>query len=168
MTIDLFTFVGMFDRALATADHLLARGLAHAEANGATGADMLGWRLIDDMHPLRFQISTVCNFAQRWPARVAGLEVPGDIDGEQDVAGFRADLAKARAYLGTLTPGQFAGRDEVPLTFAIGPMEPTLPAGRWLSGFATANVYFHLSIAYAILRGRGVPLGKVDMFPAGL
>ena len=36
--------------------------------------------------------------------------------------------------------GQFAGRDEVPLTVMIGTgMEPTLPSGQWLTVFATWN-----------------------------
>jgi len=30
--------------------------------------------------------------------------------------------------------------------------------------FATTNIYFHLSIAYAILRANGVPIGKADLF----
>ena len=47
-------------------------------------------------------------------------------------------------------------------------MEPTLPAGRWLTVFATINLYFHLSTAYDILRAKGVPLGKPDLFAAGL
>ena len=48
---------------------------------------------------------------------------------------------------------------------------PTLPlghAGRWITGFATTNLYFHLSMAYAILRAHGVAIGKVDLFPTGL
>ena len=64
---------------------------------------------------------------------------------------------------------QFEGRDAIPLTFAIGPgMEPTMEAGRWLTIFATTNLYFHLSTAYGILRAKGVPLGKVDLFATGL
>jgi uncharacterized protein len=54
------------------------------------------------------------------------------------------------------------------VTFDLGMMEPTLPAGQWLTGFATTNFYFHLSIAYAILRSRGVPLAKPDLFGGGL
>lgn len=168
MTIDLFTFVGMFDRALATADHLLARGLAHAEANGATGADMLGWRLIDDMHPLRFQALVAINFSKQWPARAAGVAVPDGIPEDLDLAGLKAAIADARAHLAAFTPEQFAGRDAEPITYDLGMMQPTLPAGQWLSGFATTNFYFHLSMAYAILRNRGVPIGKPDMFGGGL
>ncbi len=47
-------------------------------------------------------------------------------------------------------------------------MSPTLPVGQWISGFATTNLYFHASMAYAILRAKGVPIGKIDLFPTGL
>lgn len=32
----------------------------------------------------------------------------------------------------------------------------------YLTHFALPNFYFHVSIAYAILRANGVPLGKMD------
>ena len=44
----------------------------------------------------------------------------------------------------------------------------TLPVGQWIPGFAMPNFYFHLSIAYAILRARGVQIGKRDFFAGGL
>ena len=104
-----------------------------------------------------------------WPARVAGLPVPETIDDQRDVAGFRAAIAAARTFLAGLRADQFEGRDDVPISFEIQPgMEPTLPAGRWLSAFATTNLYFHLSTAYGILRANGAELGKVDLFAAGL
>ena len=169
MTVSLFTFVDLFSRALGTADHLLTKGAAHAEEQGGRGEDILDWRLIGDMHPLRFQVMTVCNFAQQWPARVAGLPVPEAVGDTLDLAGLKAAIAQARAFLGGLKPEQFEGRDAAPLTFGIGPsLEPTLESGRWLTVFAATNLNFHLSMAYAILRAKGVPLGKVDLFATGL
>ena len=169
MTVSLFTFIGLYARLLTTASHLLTKGAEFAKANGQSEDEMLDWRLIDDMAPLRFQAMVVVNFAQSWTSRVAGLEVPADIAQDLDVAGFKAAIAKAKAYLGSLTAEQFAGRDDVPLTHQIGTgMTPTLPSGQWLTVFATTNLYFHLSIAYAILRARGVPIGKIDLFAAGL
>ena len=47
-------------------------------------------------------------------------------------------------------------------------MEPTLPSGQWLTGFATTNIYFHLSTVYGILRSKGVQIGKIDLFAGGL
>jgi hypothetical protein len=120
------------------------------------------------MNPFRFQAMVVCNFVRLWPARVAGLPLPAEIDQELDLAGLRAAVADARAYLAALKPEQFAGRDDVPLTHQIGTgMEPTLPSGQWLTVFANTNIYFHLSMAYAILRMKGVQIGKIDVFAGG-
>lgn len=168
-TTCLYTFVDLFARAVITTRHLLEKGAAHAAAQGVTEQEMLGWRLADDMHPLGFQLMVVANFTRTWSARVAGLEPPAGIAADLDVAGFAAGLDAALAYLRALTPEQFAGRDQVPLTFEILPgMAPTLPAAQWLTVFAATNINFHVSMVYAILRANGAPLGKADMFTAGL
>ena len=169
MTIGLYSFVGMYTRVLDTAAHLLTKGVEHAAASGVPEADMLDWRLIDDMAPLRFQLMVVCNFPPQWLSRAAGLPVPEDVSADLDVAGFKAAIAKSKAYLAALTPEQFAGRDDVPLTVTLGNgLSPTLPAGQWVSVFATTNLYFHLSTAYGILRAKGVQIGKPDLFGGGL
>jgi hypothetical protein len=170
MTVNAYTFVGLYSRLLDAAAHLLTKGGAHAAAIGVSEADMLDWRLIEDMHPLRFQLMVLCNFARQWPARFAGLPLPKDIGTDLTAAEFQAAIADAKAYLAALTPEQFEGRDDVPLTIPIGggDLKPTLPAGQWLTVFATTNLYFHLSTAYDILRAKGVPIGKLDLFAGGL
>jgi uncharacterized protein len=170
MRVNLFSFVDLYSRALTTASHLLKKGMEYAAANNISERDMLNWRLIEDMQPLCFQIMVVCNFAQQWPARIAGITIPSDITDTLTVAEFHASLSAAKEFLHTLQPEQFVGRDDVPVKFAIGDgtMQPTLPAGQWLTVFATTNIYFHLSTAYGILRAKGVPIGKVDLFASGL
>lgn len=168
MTVSLFTFVDLYSRMLTAVGNLLDKGLAHATAKGVSEAEMLDWRLIEDMHPLTFQVATVLRFARQWPARAAGVEIPEEQGTASTVAEFKSQIADAKAYLAGFTAEQFAGRDDVPVTYAIGNgMEPTLPAGQWTSVFATTNLYFHASMAYAILRAHGVPIGKPDIF-AGL
>lgn len=168
-TISLYTFVDLFARSAVAAKHLLAKGASHAAGLGVTEQEMLSWRLAEDMHPLGFQLMVVANFSRTWTARVAGLEPPAGIAADLDVAGFNAGLDAALAYLRALTPEQFEGRDEIPLTFEIIPgMAPTFPAAQWLTVFAATNINFHISMVYAILRTKGVPLGKADMFAAGL
>ncbi|MBY0520974.1 MAG: DUF1993 domain-containing protein [Sphingomonas sp.] len=169
MTTTLFSFVDLYRRQLHAAAHLLDKGVAFAGAQGASEQDMLGWRLAEDMHPLSFQLMVVINFSRAWPARVAGIEVPAAVTADLDVAGYRAAIADAKAFLATLTPDQFAGREDVPLKVQLGEtMEPTLPAAQWLTVFGTTNVYFHLSMVYAILRMKGVKIGKMDLFAAGI
>lgn len=163
VVIDLFSFIGLFDRQLATAAHLLDKG----EAVG--GEAILDWRLIDDMNPLRFQLRTLVNFTQGWPARVIGDEPSAEVTNDLDLAGWRAAIADARGYLAGLDATCFTGRETVPLTVTLGNgLAPTLPSAQWLTGFAATNIYFHLSMVYAILRARGVKIGKADLFAGGL
>ena len=151
MAINLYSFVDLYRRVLETAAQILTKGGEHALANGVGDSEMLDWRLIDDMQPLRFQIMVVCNFSRQWLARAAGLAVPEDLADDLSLAEFQRAIGQAKQYLASLKPEQFEHRDDVALTVSIasGQMEPTLPAGRWLSVFATTNLYFHLSMAYA-------------------
>jgi len=169
VTTNLFTFVDLYSRGLTTLAHVLDKGAALAKSKGVSDSEMLEWRLIEDMNPLRFQAFVCINFAKQWTARAAGLDVPPDIASDLDLAGIKAAIEDAKGYLAKLTPEQFEGRDEAPLTVTLGAgMAPTLPAAQWLTVFATTNFYFHLSMAYAILRQRGADLGKRDMFAGGL
>jgi len=169
MTTNLYTFVDLYSRQLATLTHILNKGAAFAKEKGITESEMLGWRLIEDMQPLSFQISVVVNFTRAWPARVAGLPLPAEIGSDRTLAQYLAAIEDAKAYLATIKPDQFAGRDDVPLKVMLGTgMEPTLPAAQWLTVFATTNIYFHLSTAYGIMRAHGVPIGKIDLFAGGL
>jgi hypothetical protein len=165
---NLFTFIGLYSRGLSTLSHVLDKGAALAKSKGVSEADMLEWRLIDDMNPLRFQAQVCVNFSKQWSARAAGLEVPADIPADLDLAGLKAAIEDAKAWLAGLKEPQFEGRDDVPLTVKLGTgAEFTLSAAQWLTGFATTNFYFHLSMAYGILRARGADLGKRDMFAGG-
>lgn len=168
MAIGLITFIDLYAKGLTTLDNLLTKGAAFAEEQGVSEAEMLDWRLIGDMHPLRFQANVALNFARQWPARVVGAEPPADVAGDLDVAGYKAAIAEAKAYLAGFKAEQLDARAEAPVSFNLGQFEPTFPARQWLTGFATTNFYFHLSIAYAILRHKGVPIGKPDLFAGGL
>jgi hypothetical protein len=159
----------MYDRVLGSLDHLLSKGADFARDQGLDPDTILDWRLADDMHPLRFQAEVVVSFSRQWTARVAGLPVPERLADDLTLDTLRAAIATAQAELAALTPEHFAGRDDVALTIRItDEMEPTLPASQWLSVFATTNIYFHLSIGYAILRHKGVPIGKIDLFAGRL
>lgn len=120
------------------------------------------------MFPLWRQAQIAAIFAARWPLRAVVL---GEIDEPEGEMGFDelfALIASSRAALAELTPAQFDGKGDAPFTMDLRVMQPTLPIEQWVTGFATTNFYFHLSIAYAILRRHGVALGKADLFAGGL
>lgn len=169
MNVGLHTFVDLYSNALASLSGLLAKGAAFAAEKGVSEEEMLGWRLAEDMFPLRRQAQVVISFSRQWPARAAGRPAPASLEGETSVAEFQAAITEAQAELAGLSAADFEGKGETPFTMKLGDaMEPTLPIGQWLTNFATTNIYFHLSIAYAILRVKGVPLSKPDMFGGGL
>ncbi len=167
MKVDLAAVVLGWGKALGTADHLLSKGVEFAEAKGTPEEEMLGWQLAPDMFPLRRQMRAVCHLVQQWGARAAGIEARPEPQGET-VAELKADIATAREVLESLALDQFDGRDDEVVTVDLGTISPTMPIGQWVLGFAQTNILFHLSIAYAILRSRGVSLGKVDLFAGGL
>jgi len=167
MKVDLASIVLGWNKPLATAEHLLARAADHAAINGIAEGDMLDWRLAPDMFPLSRQFQIVCNVAQQWAARAAGVEIPPEPQGG-NVAEIRAMIGRTREFMSSLTADAFAGRDDESVTVNLGEIEPTMSVGQWVMGFANTNIFFHLSIAYAILRSRGVPLGKPDLFGGGL
>ena len=168
MKVDLATVVLNFGKGLAALGHILERGVEFCLENNISEDEMLGWRLAPDMYPLMSQFQFVPNLACQWAGRAAGVDYPADAAGEMGVAELRRVMVHAREFLASLHPEQFSGRDLVPLTLNLGQLEPTMPIGQWIAGFATTNFYFHLSTAYAILRSRGVSLGKSDLFAGGL
>ena len=168
MKVDLATLILGWDKVLGTADHLLARASEHGAASGVDEEDFLDWRLAPDMFPLRQQFQIVCNLSRKWAARAADMEVPADAEGEAGVAELRELISSTRKSIAGIPADRFEGRDDVAVTVSLGTLEPTMPIGQWVTGFANTNILFHLSIAYAILRSRGVALGKADLFAGGL
>jgi hypothetical protein len=168
MKVDLHTFLDLYGKGLSTLSHLLDKGAKFAAEKGIAEDELLEWRLIDDMFPLRLQAIIAIRSAHQWSARAAGLTVPADLEGPLSLAELQAAITKAKADIAAITPLQLAGRDDLPLTVKLGDiMEPTMPTGQWVSGFATTTFYFHLSTAYGILRSKGVEIGKADMFAGG-
>ena len=142
------------DLALRSARHALDRAevlLGRAEAAG-----LLDARLAPDMMPLADQIGIVASFARRAVLPLVGT-VPGPLHIPSDAPGLRALLRAARAEIDA----------------ADGPPAPTVEhvAGEarlsqapedYLARFALPNLWFHLSMAHAMLRANGVPVGKAD------
>ena len=168
MTLTLASIVGGYDAGLGSLDHLVDRGLAHCAEHGVAESDMLEWRLASDMFSFRQQVQAACNLAAQWPARVAGIEVPPTIEGDSDAAQLHVAIAETRAFVKSFPADQLNVKEDEPFTFDLGSVAPTLPVSRWITSFTTTNFLFHLSMAYAILRARGVPLGKPDLFAGGL
>ncbi len=153
--------VTSFLRTLANVDRWLDKAEAHAKDRGFSVDGLLASRLAPDQYPLLRQIQALCDAAKTPTARLAGKEPPSHPDTEKTWAEARARIKTCEACLRTLTPEDFAGADAriVKLPFAPGMGALAKP---YVEELALPNFYFHVTMAYAILRHDGVALGKMD------
>ena len=141
---------------------ILAKAEAHAEVKKLKPEVITQLRLIADMLPFWRQITSACDHAKGMSARLAGVEVPGFADTESTVAELQDRIAKTVAFISTIPAEAFADADARVINVKAGPRELSFPAPQYYAGYALPNFYFHLSMAYAILRSNGVEIGKVD------
>lgn len=150
-------------RALTQLRHVLQKGQAHAEANGWDPAVLLGMRLAPDMIPLLRQVQIATDIAKFAAARLTGTDAPKFDDTETTFAELDARVQRAIDYLASVPAAAFEGAEDRAITMPTRANGDLNFDGRgYLLTFVLPNVYFHCSIAYALLRHAGVPLGKAD------
>lgn len=153
--------VPVYIKMLTNLDALLDKGLAYAEAHDMTEAELLDRRLAPDMFPFVRQIQITTDHAKGSVARLCGIEAPVMEDNERTVAELHERIAKTIAFLKTITPEQFAGASEREIRIKYFPGEHFL-GYTYLTQNALPNFFFHMTIAYALLRALGVEIGKAD------
>lgn len=154
--------VPVFVRNLTQLAAILDKAAAHAAARKIDPAVLVGARLYPDMLPLARQVQIAADHAKNASGRLAGAERPVFADDESTFEQLQARIAKTIDYLKTLDPARFEGSDERDVTVPVRGREIVLKGLPYLFGFAQPNFYFHVSMAYAILRHNGVEIGKTD------
>ncbi|GKQ49378.1 DUF1993 family protein [Bradyrhizobium sp. Ce-3] len=152
--------VPVFRQMLDALADLLRKGEAHAREHGLDPDAMLAARLAPDMLTLAGQVQRASDHAKGAAGRLAGLEPPPFTDNERSLAEAHARISRTLDYIGTVPVEAFVHAAERTITLPFG--VPPMPAARYLYGFALPSLFFHVATAYAILRHRGVPLGKRD------
>ena len=142
--------------ALVRASALQALDRAGALLALGEAAGLMEARLAPGMWGFREQIACAAGFARRAVLPLTGAEV-GEVDVPHDAESLRARIASARADVEAadgpvpfevVHRAGFADLQQTPLDY---------PAR-----FALPNLWFHLSMAYAILRANGVDVGKAE------
>ncbi|WP_133478620.1 DUF1993 domain-containing protein [Cognatilysobacter segetis] len=167
MTISLYqASVPAFERALRNLRHILDKGATHARERGVDPDTLLGLRLIDDMLPLSRQVQIACDMAKNGAARLAGMEPPAIADEEASLDQLHERIERTLAIVRGIDPSAIDGAEgrEVVLKMRSGEMR--FNGQDYLTTFVLPNLYFHVTMTYALLRREGVPLGKLD-FIAG-
>lgn len=150
--------IGVSTHAAEALRGILKKAQAHADAASFPQA-----RLYEDMRPLTFQVQMVSNVAKKMVERLAGRQLDAWEDNEQQTMDeLVARVDKTLALLATVKPDDVDGATAKSYDLQLSGLHATATAEQYVLGYALPNLFFHLSVAYAILRMKGVELGKRD------
>ena len=149
-------------KALTALSAVLDKGQALAKAKGADEANYLTMRLVPDMLPLSAQVRIACDVPRRGMVRMAGGEPQPMEDREGSFADLKARIADTIAVLEGITPESLEGAEDRTITLPTPRGELVMSGKDFLFSFVLANLHFHCTMTYALLRSAGVELGKAD------
>ena len=144
----------MIETARSSALHALRRAehlLGHAEAAG-----LLEARLAEGMFTFENQIATAASMARRSVLVLAGVETAHG-PYAKGAEGLRARIETARADIRACEAPELSR-----VAHRAGFADLDQSAEEYVARFALPNLWFHVSMAYAILRVNGVGIGKAD------
>jgi hypothetical protein len=157
--------VPVFRQYLAALSGVLAKAEAHCASGAVSEAEILEFKLADDMLPFTFQVMQSVFHSAGAVATLRGESYPRP-DGLTSLAACKAAVDAAVGYLDGVKPGDVTvgADDDVTLQTPRGNMVFT--ARGYLFTFAYGNFFFHATTAYDILRHKGVAIGKRDFMGA--
>ena len=160
-------FVPSALQMLGAADHLIGKGEAWCGETGCAHVEVIGGRIHDEMLPFSYQVKSVAAHTAGAIEGVRGGVFSPDLSPPPDsFDGLRAAIAKARAALEAVSEDEMEGFIGQPMRFEMRDFTLPFTAENFLLSFSQPNFYFHAATAYAILRMKGVALGKRDFLGA--
>lgn len=156
----MYAQITQFVKMLHTLSRLLDKAQRHAEENNFEPAVLLNSRLSPDMLPLTSQVQMTCDTARLATSVLAGKQAAVFKGREQTIPELKALIEKTIGDITPMKESDFTGWEE----------RIVAPEG-WSGSFmgkdyfyqhAVPNFYFHMVTAYAILRHKGVRIGKMD------
>lgn len=148
----------IFLRGLTNLNHLIDKAV---EA-GLDEAELMEARLAPDMKPFADQIRMASFSGRSCVARLTGQPWPKTEDREASLAELNETIALSIAFIQGVDPAAFEGGETRRIELRFPGVELDFEGAGYLTSFAIPNFFFHVTTAYAILRHRGVALGKRD------
>jgi len=152
----------VFIARLKSLSAFISKAEQQAKQKGYDPHVLLNDRLAPDMFTLTRQVQIATDHAKGCMARLAG-HVPEAIeDTESTFAELQARIAKVIALVEGYKEDQLAGSETREVSVKIPNAELKFSGLDYVNGWAMPNFYFHITMAYAILRHNGIELGKRD------
>lgn len=136
--------------------------LDKARASGLTEAELWEARLVPDMRPFPDQVRMASFSARSCIGRLTGQPWPKTADDEATLDQLEATVRLSLAFVEAADPAAFEGAETRRIELRFPGVELDFEGAGYLTSFAVPNFNFHLAMTYALLRHRGVELGKRD------
>jgi hypothetical protein len=155
--------VPTFLQVLPQMGSLIDKAEAWCGEKGLPDSALIEANLAEDMWPFGKQITTACLHAGGAVAGVQAGETGVDFSpAPGDFASLRARVAESLVTLRAVEPDALNAIADRNHCFCFGERRMDFTVADYLLSFALPNFFFHASMAYAILRHQGLPVGKMD------
>lgn len=155
--------VPSYQQTLGAVLGLLGKAETYCADKGLAPEDIVQARLAEDMLPFAYQVkSTAVHSLGAIEGVRRGVFSPDMTTPPDSFPALQSRIAATLAALEAVDAAEvdaFVGRD---MRFVSGDRRADFTAENFLLSFSQPNFYFHATTAYAILRWKGVPLGKRD------
>jgi uncharacterized protein len=147
----------VFTDMLGTLDHLVGKAI-----NASMSDEVLASKLTDDMFPLELQFRIAVNQVLLALNQVGGAAIPLEAETYRSFAEVRDRIIAIRTIIEQADLTKWASPDTmVDLTLPNG-VRFVMSAEEDVRDWIMPNFYFHVTMAYALLRASGVAIGKMD------
>ena len=132
-------------------------------ADASHGRVLVGGKDISPLQPWKRDVGMVFQSYALWPHMTVRENVAfGLRERRLPRAEIRRRVEAALAFVKSLTPAQVNGAEDKTIAWTAGGNDRKMKGNDYLQQFGLPNFYFFVTTAYAILRHRGVPVGKRD------
>jgi hypothetical protein len=156
-----FAIVAQCTQSLKNLETILDKAELDAVARKFDVGILMSGRLAPDMQPFTYQVTSACNYLKAAAAWLSGQTPPKHEDNEKTIAEIRERIRKTVAFAESVAEGLYADAAERNIKLSWVPGKQ-IGGKDYVLQLTIPNVYFHLAMAYAILRQNGVQIGKMD------
>jgi hypothetical protein len=157
-----YPIIHQWSHALKNIEVWLDKAEQHAATKKFDVGVLMTSRLAPDMRDFIYQVQSACDYVKGAVAGLSGQTPPRHEDNEQTIEEVRARIRKTVAFAESVAEGQYAGAGDRKVSLSFAPQGKAIGGEDYLLQIAIPNIYFHLAMAYAVLRHNGVDIGKRD------
>ena len=148
-------------RAVSNLGNVMDKAASHAKSQEIPIENLLQARLFPDMYNLLQQLQYCCYLAVDLAKHFADGDPPHVGYDEENWEQLRKSVDTTASWLAGISAARVE-KDAAKMVPLFYDDKQGLPAIDYAARQAVPNFYFHMVVAYAILRHNGVPLGKGD------